>query len=306
MTMLVTGAAGFVGSAVSTTLARLGHDVHVVVRPGTSGHRLPGDAVTVHRFDLNDTAALGQMVAAVRPTAVVHAAAAGGHGTTGDGSDLWRDTVEATASLLNALDPHPPRRVVHLASSMEYAPSALPLREDDSRPPSSARGIAKAAAAEAIRRWAGRRGVETTALRLFRVYGAREPAGRLVPAILRALEDGTPVPLPGHPVGRDWVHVDDVVVACVRALTAEVAVPLLNVGSGVSRSPEDVVEAFAAAAGRPVPVVPGAWQSRPIDVSHWCADLTRLREAWGWTPQIDIAAGARLTLQAHRASGVLT
>lgn len=305
MTTLVTGAAGFVGSVVAACLARHGHDVHAVVRPGTSLHRLPADAVTVHRVDLNDTAALGEVVAAVRPAAVVHAAAAGAHGPPGDGSALWRDTVEVTTSLLDALDRHLPGRVVHLGSSMEYAPSPLPLREDDPRPPASARGTAKAAAGRAVRQWAGDRGVESTDLRLFRVYGAHEPAGRLVPAILRALEGGPPVPLPARPVGRDWVHVDDVAAACVRALTAGVAVPLLNVGSGVSRPPEDVIDAFAAAAGRPVPVVPGAWHHRPIDVSHWCADLTRLRAAWGWTPQVDLAAGAHLTLRAHQASGVL-
>lgn len=299
MTTLVSGAAGFVGAASCAALSRAGHEVHALVRPDTSTHRLVGVPVEVHRVDLHDAETLTEVVARVAPEVVVHAAAAAGHGTTGRRS-LWLDTVQATVSLLDALDVAPPERVVHLASSTEYQPSPHPLREDDVRPPESPRGAAKAAAWLAVREWAKARGVGVTALRLFRVYGPHEPEGRLVPAILRALEDGVPVPLPSRTVGRDWVYVDDVAEACVRA-TADVTVAqVLNVGRGVSLPPEAVVAAFGDAAGREVPVLPGAWPHRPLDVEHWRADLTALEAAWGWRPAIDLSTGAELTLRAHR------
>ena len=301
MTTLVTGAAGFVGARVAAALARAGHEVHAVVRGTTSTRRLDGADVVVHRADLLDTPAVSRIVQGLGPDVVVHAAAAPGHGG-GSRTALWRDTVLATVSLLDALDVVPPTRLVHLGSSTEYAPSPLPLREDDTRTPTNPRGVAKAAAWLAVREWALGRGVPVTALRLFRVYGAHEPAGRLVPAVLRALEDGTPVPLPAEVVGRDWVHVDDVAEACVRAAAEAVRGDrVLNVGRGESLPPQALVAAFSAAAGREVPVDHGAWVGRPLDVAHWCADLTALTEAWGWQPGIDLAAGARLTLEAHLA-----
>ncbi|RYB96739.1 SDR family oxidoreductase [Nocardioides glacieisoli] len=303
MTTLVSGAAGFVGSAACGALARAGHEVHALVRPGTSTRRLVGLPVEVHRVDLHDRTALTDVVARVGPRVVVHAAASAGHGA-GDRDSLWLDTVQATVRLLDALDTAPPARVVHVASSTEYAPSPRALREDDPRPPECPRGAAKAAAWLAVREWAGSRGVGVTALRLFRVYGPHEPEGRLVPAILRALDDGTPVPLPSGPVGRDWVHVDDVAEACVRATRDVVATQVLNVGRGVSLPPEAVVAAFGDAAGREVPVLPGAWDRRAIDVEHWRADLTALEAAWGWRPGIDLPSGAELTLRAHRGERV--
>ena len=132
------------------------------------------------------------------------------------------------------------------------------------------------------------------------MYGPDEPEGRLVPAILRALEDGTPVPLPSGTVGRDWVHVDDVAIACVRAAGDDAPARVLNVGRGASLPPEAVVAAFAEAAGREVPVLRGPWAPTPLDVAHWSADLTALEAAWGWRPGIDLRTGAELTLRAHR------
>lgn len=303
MSTLVTGAAGFVGAAVARAFVREGHTVHALVRPGTPLDRLAGLDVRVQRADLADAEAVAAVVAAVRPSLVVHAAAASAHGTRGRAA-MWRDTVQATASLLDALDLAHPSRVVHLGSSMEYAASARPLREDDLRPPTTARGVAKVAAGLLVRQWADERGVAATALRLFRVYGPHEPPGRLVPAILRALDHGVAVPLPRQQVGRDWVHVDDVAAACLRAATTDANTPLLNVGSGVSRPPQDVVAAFAEAAGREVPVLPGAWEPTSIDVPHWCADLTAVEAAWGWHPSTDLVTGARLTLAEHRATGI--
>ena len=299
MTTLVSGAAGFVGAAACSAFIRAGHEVHALVRPGTSISRLLGDAVEVHRVDLHDTPQLAAVVKRVRPSLVVHAAASAGHGAGGR-TALWLDTVQATISLLDAMDAAPPVRVVHLASSTEYAPSPHPLREDDMRPPVTARGAAKAAAWLAVREWAGTRGVGVTALRLFRVYGPHEPEGRLVPAILRALEDGTPVPLPSCTVGRDWVHIDDVAEACVRAAGDDARARVLNVGRGASLPPEAVVAAFAEAAGREVPVIRGGWDLRPLDVEHWSADLTALAAAWGWSPGVDLRTGAGLTLLSHR------
>lgn len=299
MTTLVSGAAGFVGAAVCGALTLAGHEVHALVRPGTSTWRLTGTPVEVHGVDLHDATKLAAVVEHVRPSVVVHAAASAGHGAGGR-TPLWQDTVQATVSLLDAMDAAPPVRVVHLASSTEYAPSPHPLREDDLRPPVTARGAAKAAAWLAVREWAGTRSVGVTALRLFRVYGPHEPEGRLVPAILRALEDGTPVPLPSGKVGRDWVHVDDVARACVLAAGDDALARVLNVGRGVSLPPEAVVAAFAEAAGREVPVIRGGWDHRTLDVEHWSADLTALEAAWGWRPGVDLRTGAGRTLLAHR------
>ena len=308
MTTLVTGAAGFVGARVCAALHEAGDVVHALVRPGTDPSRLEDAGATVHRVDLHDTVGVAARLAATRPDTVVHAAASRGHGAGGR-SALWHDTVTATVSLLDALDSCPPARLLHLGSSTEYAPSDEPLREDDPRPPVNPRGAAKAAAWLAVREWAVARGVPVTSLRLFRVYGAEEPPGRLVPAILHALDGGAPVPLPAGPVARDWVHVDDVAEACLRAVLDRGAAALaqtgpravvLNVGRGESLPPQAVVEAFAQAAGREVPVLPGGWTDTRLDVPHWCADLSALVGAWGWRPAIDLREGAERTLQAHR------
>jgi nucleoside-diphosphate-sugar epimerase len=268
------------------------------VHPRTDGARLDGlTGVRVHRVDLADPVATVGVLARIGPASVLHAAFPGGHAWSGQRTALWRDSLLATTSLLDALDQVGAERLVHLGSSLCYAPSERLLREDDPLAPVTARGAAKAATSLAVREWGTATGVPVTDLRLFRVYGPDEQPGRLVPALLRCLATGDPLPVPAAPTRRDMVHVDDVVEACVRSLALE-GVRSLNVGYGVDHTVDEIAAAFSQAAGRPLRLVPGARAPAPHDVLHHAADLTRTQQVLGWQPTIDLNRGAAMVVAA--------
>ena len=238
---------------------------------------------------------------------VVNAVGRSGHPETPGGPDrvsLWRDTVLATVSLLDSVDPDRLRGVVHLGSSLVYRPADHALRETDPWAPMTARGVAKQAAASALWQWAAETAVPCSELVVFRAYGPRESPGRLVPTLVDAVRTGAVVPLVDAETRRDMVYVDDVAEAVVRVVDkAAYGVPV-NVGSGVASSVPEIVRAFEAAAGRRVPVAEGARTARVYDVPHWQADLTRCEELLGWRPPTTLAGGMeRLWAEVRAAVG---
>jgi nucleoside-diphosphate-sugar epimerase len=294
---VITGAAGYLGSALARRL-RTHTTVHALVHPRTDAARLDGlTDILVHRVDLADPVATARVLAGIGSASVLHAAAPRGHAWSGRRTALWRDSVLATTSLLDALDQVGAERLVHLGSSLAYGPSARPLREDDPLAPVTPRGAAKAAASLAVQEWGTATGVPVTDLRLFRVYGPGEQPWRLVPALLRCLATGEPLPVPATPTRRDMVHVDDVVEACVRSLALP-GVSTLNVGYGVGHTVHEIAAAFSQAAGRPLRLVPGARAAAPHDVLHHAADLTRTQQILGWQPRIDLNRGAAMVVAA--------
>jgi nucleoside-diphosphate-sugar epimerase len=105
------------------------------------------------------------------------------------------------------------------------------------------------------------------------------------------------VPLPARLSRRDWVWVGDVVDACVRAAVDATLPPgvVLNVGTGVQTSTEDLVATAAAVTGRPIATVPGAHPGRFWDTADWVCDPTAARTLLGWEPTVDLADGLTRT-----------
>ena len=295
MQVAVAGGAGDLGAAVVRAFCALGVRTAALVHPRTDAWRLADvRAAEVVRVDLLDTVALAEVLRGRDDLVVVDATGRSGHpGTPGGPSqvDMWRDTVLTTVSLLEAVDPATVRGVVHLGSSLTYAPADRPLRETGPFAPITARGVAKRAASTALWHWAAATGAPATELVVFRAYGPRETAGRLVPTLVGAVRSGGVVPLVDADTRRDMVYVDDVAEAVVRVAGSAAYGSRINVGSGVASTVPEIVAAFEAASGHAVRVAPGGRPARPYDVPLWVADLEHCQEVLGWHPPTSLAEG---------------
>jgi len=140
-------------------------------------------------------------------------------------------------------------------------------------------------------------GVPTTALRFFNVYGTRQALSNPYTGVLaifasRLLNGRPPLIFEDGRQRRDFVHVRDVARACLAALEGDRAAGrVVNVGSGESRTVNEVAQELARAVGRPDlrPQVTGRY--RAGDIRHCFADLSLARELLGFTPREDFAAG---------------
>jgi len=279
MRALVTGAGGFVGRHLTDRLRRDGWDVVGLTR---------------RDVDLADPAAGAAAVRAADPDVVFSLAAGRAKATAAERAATV--AVNTSPWLVDAL-PDRSRAVVRLGSSTEYAASPRPLAEDAALEPRGFFGATKAAGSLLLQAAAAERGVRAVVLRAFQVYGPGDHPTRLVPVVLEAARTGTAVPLPARLSRRDWVWVGDVVDACVRAAADDALPPgvVLNLGTGVQTSTEELIATAARVVGRPIATVPGAHPGRDWDTADWVCDPSAARELLGWTPTVDLAEGLART-----------
>jgi len=295
--VLVTGAAGFLGANLCRTLMAIGASVHAVVRPTSDLFRLDGLAgdLHVHTVDLRDGEGAQRVVVGLRPEVVFHAAAHAAYRQVGVASAV-ADTVVATAHLLEDVATVGCRRLVHVGGSLEYGPACHPHREDDALQPTTLRGATKAAAALLVLQQAKQGAVEGVVVRPFSIYGPWEGEHRLVPSAIRAAFTGEVLPLTRPGLRRDYVFVEDVCQACLRAAVADGVVgEVVNVGTGRQTSNEELVALVERVTGRPVKVAVGAFPARVSDRGFWVADTGKAERLLGWRAERSLAEGLEKT-----------
>jgi nucleoside-diphosphate-sugar epimerase len=293
---LVTGVGGFVGAHLAARLAGDGWDVVGTVRPGSRPWRLQalGQAgrVQVVEADLSDRSDTIAATATACPAVAFLVAASRAAATPDERATTAAVNGSSAMWLVDAL-PEECRAVVRLGSSTEYGESASPLDESAPLRPRGFFGTTKATGSLLTVAAAERRGIRSTVVRAFQVYGPYDHPGRLVPSALRAARAGTPLPLTPPGSRRDWVYVDDVVEACVRAAAAD-HLPggqVLNVGTGRQVANEELVGEVERVMGRPVAVAVGAHPGREWDAPSWVCDPSLARALLGWEAKVDLADG---------------
>ena len=298
MKAFVTGLGGFVGAHLASRLVGDGWDVAGTARPGGDPHRLAALGLTgpveVLEADLSDPDSAAAAAAASRPDVAFLLAAGRACATPAE-----RDATVAvnTASVGWVVDALGDRcdTVVRLGSSTEYAERDGPMDESAPLRPRGFFGATKAAGSVLLPEACAAAGRRAALLRAFQVYGPLDHPGRLVPAALAAARHGTVLPLTAAGGRRDWVFVDDVVDACVRAATADhlPSGQVLNVGTGRQVANEELVELVRQVSGRPVDVAPGADPGRQWDAASWVCDPSLAHRLLGWRPTVALDDGLR-------------
>jgi UDP-glucose 4-epimerase len=297
--ILVTGAFGYVGRAVTLRLLDAGHEVVALTRPRSDHQLVAGfDNVHVIEADLRDRDHLH--IAVEGMDGVCHLAALTRVRESFERPDEYHAVnVGGTTALLEALAETRGSGaaaipfVLASTAAVYGAPETQPITEDAAPAPTSPYGESKLAAEQAVRTHAAAGAVAAIVLRAFNVAGGVAGFGdpdesRIIPRTLLAAAglrpaltvngDGTAV--------RDFVHVDDVARAYLSALTTldrpSAGEPrIYNVGA-TGASVREIIAAVESVTGRQVPVVRGPAQP---EVPVLLADTGRIRGELGWKPE---------------------
>ena len=300
MKVLVTGGAGYIGSVVANQLLEAGHET-IVLDDLSKGHAgaLPEGARLV-RGNLLD-AELVENTLFEGFDGVLHFAALSLVGESVDEPErYYRNNVCGTLNLLEAMRESGAAKLVFSSTAAVYGePEEVPIREKAPALPTNPYGDSKLAVDRLIGAVAVARGLAATSLRYFNVAGAsgrfgedHHPETHLIPLILRAAAEGSPVEIFGtdYPTRdgtavRDYIHVEDLGHAHLLAL--EAAEPgehrVYNLGNGAGFSVREVVEAARNVTGREIEAVESP--RRAGDPPDLVASSDRIRADLGWKPE---------------------
>ncbi|MCU0958827.1 MAG: UDP-glucose 4-epimerase GalE [Pirellulaceae bacterium] len=303
MRVLVTGGAGYIGSHAVRWLSSAGHDVWVFDNLGR-GHRqaVPPDRLIVG--ELADRAAVEQVLRTRRVDAVMHFAAFALVGeSVAEPALYYANNVLCTLTLLDAMRAAGVSRIVFSSTTATYGvPQTIPITEEERQAPINPYGFTKLVMERALEDYSHAYGLGYAALRYFNAAGAtpsgdlgedHDPETHLIPIVLQVALGQRPqvtifgddYPTPDGTCIRDYVHVDDLADAHVKAL--ERLGPgsqfKLNLGTGRGYSVREVIEACRRVTGHAIPATVG--DRRPGDPPELVADSRRAQAMLHWTPR---------------------
>jgi UDP-glucuronate 4-epimerase len=309
--VLVTGAAGFIGSHLVERLAERGDEVVGVdnfdetLYPAAIKEATCAELARLARFRLERAdfvePGVAERLCAEGPDAIVHLGAlAGVRPSLAQPLRYQRTNVEGTLRLLEAARAQAVGRFVLASSSSVYGSQAsVPFTESDPADrPESPYAATKRATELLGATWARRYGMGVVALRFFTVYGPRGRPEMAIAAFAHAIAAGEEVPLFGDgSTSRDYTYIDDIVDGVMAALDrchpgADYRV--YNLGNSRPVTLSRLVELLEQRVGRParrrhLPLQPG-------DVPRTYADLSRSRADLGYAPRVPLEQGLQLTI----------
>jgi CDP-glucose 4,6-dehydratase len=319
MTVLVTGAHGFVASHLTQALLERGDDVRALDRPDpriadVGGPRRSGldllelrGEVELAEGDLRDGEAVAQAVAGC--DSVFHLAA---QTIVGVARESPLETLEVNVrgawNVFEACRGHAVEQVVFASSDKAYGTSPeLPYREDFPLRATNPYDASKAAADVIARSYAHACGVPLAVTRFANIYGGGDlNFSRLIPEAAIAVLDGrSPVIRSDGSPERDFLHVDDAVsayLAIERALAGKGARgEAFNAGGEAPHSVREVVDLIAEASGAWIEPEYLGTGTPEGEIDRQYVDSTKLRELTGWRPEVDLRTGLQRTLDWYAA-----
>jgi UDP-glucose 4-epimerase len=302
--VLVTGGGGFIGCNLVRGLLERGDDVRILDNFSTGNREnLAGLDVEVVEGDLRS---YERVHAGTRGMEVVfHLGALGSvPRSVQDPLTSSAVNVEGTLNVLLAARDEGVRRVVFSSSTSVYGSSReLPTRESTPPDPISPYGVAKLAAERYCVSFSRvYHSFETVVLRYFNVFGPwQSPFSQyaaVVPLFVTAIDRGEPVTIYGDgEQSRDFTYVANVVDATVRSAEAEGANGrIFNVAAGAPARVNQLADTIGAILGKPVDR--RFEPPRPGDIRDSWADISAARETLAYEPQVDLATGLELTVEA--------
>lgn len=298
--VVVTGAAGFIGSHLAERLLGEGYRVvgvdsftdyyDVRIKRDNLGALLSHDAFELVEGSLNDI----DLDALLKGTAVVfhQAAQPGVRASWGERFDEYVDcNIRATQALLEAATDHPLERIVYASSSSVYGETAeLPMKETHRTLPVSPYGVTKLDAENLCLLYQRNHGLAVVCLRYFTVYGPRQRPDMAFHRFIRAALDGGRIDVYGNGAQtRDFTYVDDVVDANLAAMSYRGGESVFNVGGGSRVAINEVLDLIAGVTGHGLDVRFSERQRG--DVTHTYADAGLAAQELGVTPKTPLETG---------------
>lgn len=307
LSVLVTGASGFIGSHLVRRLLSDGEEVHVLLRKEARAERLAGlEGITRWTADLGDTPALELCLHSVRPNLIFHCAGSSSARKSSGWEpvrDAFRTNLDGLVNLLEAacVTGAPLRSLIRLGGLEEYGNGRAPFLETQREAPRSAYSASQVAGTHLLQAIQPTLPFAAVTLRPALIYGPGQSSDFMIPALIQSLLAGSPFPLTAGRSRRDLLHIDDLVGAMIAASKSDgLAGEVINIATGVARQMRTIARAIGRIAGRMDLLRFGEVPERNNDIIDLRADASKAERLLAWRPATSLARGLSRTIEWYR------
>lgn len=310
--ILVTGAAGFIGSHLAEKLLARGDTVYGLdnfdpyypreFKEQNIAQASAHPNYTLIETDIRDRDRVLQAFRKAKPDVVVHLAACAGVRASFENPDKYYEVnVIGTQHILDGcLETEPSHLVAASSSSVYGSRTNPPFREDDpGEMPISPYAASKRMTEHMAHVYHRARGLNATMVRVFTAYGPRQRPDMGIYRFTEFIDEGAPIPMYGDgTTRRDYTYVDDVVDGFLRCIDHPFPFEIVNIGSQFSISLADLIQTIARAVGK----VPNLNQlpMQEGDVELTAASVEKAQRLLGYTPRVEIKDGIEKFVEWYR------
>jgi len=298
MKTLVTGGAGFIGSAVVPTLQKEGHDVYVLDNL-SFGSRDFIDIDDEHFYlaDIRDAKKVEDAITKIAPDMIVHLAAIHFIPYCNQHPFEAADTnIRGTMNILNAAGKLKGLKKIFFASTAAVYPIYdEAVSETHELHPLDIYGLSKLTGEHLLKKFHLETDIDTIVCRFFNAFGPNETNPHLIPEIEKQLREGLrTIKLGNLTPKRDFIHTHDMANAVKLLLSLEnTGYDTFNLGRGIEYSVVEIVEAFERQLGEKITIEVDEARVRKVERQHLLADVSKLKRVAGWEPVWGIDEGIK-------------
>ncbi|MBD2319204.1 NAD-dependent epimerase/dehydratase family protein [Phormidium tenue] len=302
LNILVTGGAGFIGSAVIANLQSVGHNIHVIDNLSFGNRKfLTIPDTHFHNVDILNAEQLDSLVQTISPDWLIHLAAI--HFIpycNQNPTEASLTNIQGTINVLSAAKKLKKLEKVFFASTAAVYPIVDQAIPESHRPePTDIYGISKLAGEYLMNEFYLQTSIPTIIGRFFNAFGPNETNAHVIPEIQRQVNLGArTIQLGNLDPKRDFIHTSDMAIAISKLLNKfDQGIDTFNIGRGIEYSIREVVQAFEQSLGAEITIQVDPSRVRKVERMHLLADISKLTSFINWEPQISLSQGINTLIE---------
>ncbi|WP_117161171.1 GDP-mannose 4,6-dehydratase [Paraliobacillus sp. X-1268] len=306
--VVVTGAAGFIGSHLVESLVKEGSLVKAFVHYNSRNdigwlNEIPKNVLQSLDIKFGDLSSKESVASIIKGSDIVFhlGALISIPYSYINPRSYFKTNVEGTINVLNACIEYEVKRVVHTSTSEVYGtPSSVPIKENHPLQAQSPYAASKIAADKIAESYYLSYNLPIITVRPFNTYGPRQSARAVIPNLITQFLTQDEIKIGSIKPTRDFNFVSDTVNGFIRsAKTCELVGDTVNIGSGIEYSIENIITSLEKIIGKKLTLVQDKSRIRPdkSEVLRLLADSKKLNDLTGWEPEVNLINGLEKTIK---------
>ncbi len=301
--ILITGAAGFVGSNLVRYFVSQGIKIHIIIKKNSNLWRIKDlmSKTHVHYSDLNNKTNIKKIIKKIKPKTIFHLATNGAYSDQNNLIKIKESIFDSTFNLINECKKYKFNIFINTGSSSEYGFKNKKMRESDVLVPNSYYSAFKSSVSLYCQFESINSNIQIVTVRPFHVYGPFERPDRLIPVLIKKMLSNKSISLVSPKISRDLIYIDDLIRFYIKIANKKNLIgEILNLGSGKRYTVKDIYNSLKKLTGYKKINLWNTMKNRTWDQTIWYADMSYVKRKINWMPKVNLSNGLAKTLNWHK------